>query len=223
MSTQISGELTLTLPEGWWLIGLEDEEERVGAVEAIVADTFPIEGPAARFRETFVRDLLDMTAKAARGGALALAMSVAGPGSGTVPASLTIVRIPAASVRNDDGARLAARLLEGNPPGVSVDRAECRFGPVVRRVRTSAETLSPAPDGPAPESLLVDYWLEPEPGQGLLSLVFASPLPDLRDSLLDLFDAIVASIGVLPDAQETAQPQIPGGGVDASSSAVARS
>lgn len=223
MSAQISGELTLTLPEGWWLIGLEDDEERIGAVEAVVADTFPREGPGARFRTTFVRDLLDMTAKAAHGGALALAMSVAGPGSGTVPASLTIVRIPGASVRKDGGVRLAARLLAGNPPGVSVDRAECRFGPVVRRVRTSAETMSPAPDGPTPESLVVDYWLEPEPGKGLLSLVFASPLPDMRESLLDLFDAIVASVGVLPDARETSGPEINDGRVDAPSSAVARS
>lgn len=200
MTRQIGGELTLTLPEDWWLIVLDDPDGRRAMVDEIVAASFRGAGPLAGLRVGFRRDLAAMVEEAASGGAVAIALSVAAPGAGTPPASVTIVRVPAASVRGDDGVGLARRLEEVAVPGTVVERAQSRFGPVVRRVRSTSEVAVPG-SGTARQhdGLAVDYWLEPEPGGGLLLFAFSSPVLELREELLALFDAIVASLGVLHD------------------------
>jgi hypothetical protein len=43
--------------------------------------------------------------------------------------------------------------------------------------------------------LIVDDWLDPDDGQSLMLLTFTTPPVGLREVFVDLFDAVVASVG----------------------------
>lgn len=109
-----------------------------------------------------------------------------------VPATLTMYRVPGAAL-DDRGAEELARLLRASQqPDDEIEIAHGQLGPVLRRVSRRQGDASIG--GSDVTLLMVDYWLDPTDAHGLMQLSFSSPLLELREGLLELFDAIVASV-----------------------------
>jgi hypothetical protein len=93
--------------------------------------------------------------------------------------------------------RMATRLRTGDDAEVLL--GEGPAGPVLREVTTRR---GPDDLGAAEiEQLVVRYVVDVPAGAGpaeRFEAVFSSPRPELREGLLDLFDALVASVGFVP-------------------------
>ncbi len=101
-------------------------------------------------------------------------------------------RVPGAALDGNGAEELAQLLRASQEPGDEIEVAQGALGPVLRRVsrRKGDSSIS----GSDVVLLLVDYWLDPTDGHGLMQLNFTSPLLELREGLLGLFDAIAASV-----------------------------
>ena len=119
-----------------------------------------------------------------------------GSGDGPpVPASVSVHRLPGQRVDARGRALLADLARTDAEPGQSLDLGETPHGVVLRRVRARDETPDDARHRTLP-SLVVDYWVEPTGSPDLLHLSFASPVPDAREVLVELFDMIVRTVRV---------------------------
>lgn len=104
---------------------------------------------------------------------------------------------PAGAIERRDKAM--TDVLATDEPGHTLDIGEGPAGTVLRRVRPGSASTGLTGDDTLP-ALIADYWVEPARGVPLVYLVFSSPLIDLRDQLVQLFDTIVASVSVLDPA-----------------------
>ena len=126
--------------------------------------------------------------------ACCLALAVGAGGAPAVPASLTVYRVPGSL--DARGRAAMTDVLATDEPGHTLDIGEGPAGTVLRRVRPAAASTGLTGEHALP-ALIADYWVEPAPGVQLVYLVFSSPLVDLRDELVQLFDTVVASVRVL--------------------------
>ena len=53
--------------------------------------------------------------------------------------------------------------------------------------------------GPVPQ-VRADYWIDAGPGHGITLLAFSSPLVDLADAMVELFESVVSTVHVFPEA-----------------------
>lgn len=152
-----------------------------------------------------VRRLLEEQAAAAGDlGARLMALSVFDYAGAPVPASLLVhwIEIPALDGRGALVMDLRDTMTPADgilPPGQSLDFATTGPGPVLRHVHTGAAVLESGEE-PLP-SLGANYWLERPDGAGLVQFVFATPMVEFRESMLGLFDAIVAAVRWVPDVR----------------------
>jgi hypothetical protein len=87
---------------------------------------------------------------------------------------------------------LARLLRESQQPDDQTVIAHGPLGPVLRRVgRRQGDGSVGGPDVALP---VVDHGVDPDDGHCQMQLNFTSPLVELRDRLVDLFDAIVVSV-----------------------------
>lgn len=188
-----SGSVVVLLPDDWDVIDLEDVEARHRAVDELVNRQFGAAPQLGGLRTSMRQELHRRVEQAARAGGLLMALAGAGGGPLTVPASLTVYRVPGSL--DERGRAAMIDVLASDEPGHALDIAAGRAGTVLRRVRPARASTDLA-GGQGMPSLLVDYWVEVTPGEPLAYLVFSSPLVELRDEILELFDAIVSSVGV---------------------------
>jgi hypothetical protein len=188
-----SGGLGLVLPASWWTIDLRDEQARRRSVTTVVDRQVGRSDKLAQLRADARTRLLDAASTAASAGGLLMAVSLMRAADVPISATLTLYRVPGAVGSGDALAALESTLRAAEPTdGVTLDIADGAFGPVLRRasVRGGPSELG-ARDV---EMLVVDYWTDPGDGDGLVLLTFSTPLLDLREGMLDLFDAIVATL-----------------------------
>lgn len=194
----MSGDtVTVLLPDDWAVIDLEDDDARTTAVDSLVTQQLGGSPDLASLQVALRGELLRRSEQAARAGGTLMALAVGSGGLPTVPASLTVYRVPGSL--DARGRAAMTRVLASDEPGHSLDIGEGPAGTVLRRVRPGAARSGPTGDGELP-ALVADYWVEPAPGAQLVYLVFSSPLVDLRDELLGLFDTAVSSVRVLQPA-----------------------
>jgi hypothetical protein len=192
------GAFGVLLPGSWWTVDLRDEAARRRSVASLVERQVGRDDSRASLRAD-LRSTMSRTAEdAARAGGRLLAVSLMEVDGIPIPATLTMYRVAGAAL-NDAGAEELARVLrQSQQPNDQIDTAEGPLGPVLRRV---SRRQGDGQVGGADVTLLVaDYWLDPDDGHGLMSLNFTSPLTIMHDALVDLFDAIVASVGPAEDA-----------------------
>jgi len=191
----MSGDtVTVLLPDDWAVIDLEDDDARTTAVDSLVTQQLGGSPDLASLQVALRGELLRRSEQAARAGGTLMALAVGSGGLPTVPASLTVYRVPGSL--DARGRAAMTRVLASDEPGHSLDIGEGPAGTVLRRVRPGAARSGPTGDGELP-ALVADYWVEPAPGAQLLYLVFSSPLVDHRDELVSLFDTVVSSVRVL--------------------------
>jgi len=194
---QVDG-VGVLLPESWWVIDLRDEKTRRRSVRGLVERQMGHDDGRAALRAD-VRTTMGRAADdAARASGRMMAISLMQAGGIPVPATLAIYRVPGAALGGEEAEELAQLLRASEQPGDRIVIAHGPLGPVLRR---SSQRQGDASVGGADVTLVtVDYWLDPDDGNGLMQLNFTSPLVQLREGLIDLFDAIVASVGPGQDA-----------------------
>ncbi|MBO3089416.1 hypothetical protein [Cellulomonas dongxiuzhuiae] len=188
------GTVAVLLPDDWAVLDLGDDATRTACVEELVTRRLGGVPDLAPLRAAMRQELLRSTERAARAGGVLMALAGGAP---SVPASLTVYRVPGSL--DARGRAAMAGVLASDEPGHTLDLGEGPAGTVLRRVRSTGAPSGLTGDREVP-TLVADYWVEPAPGAQLVYLVFSSPLVDLRDKLLGLFDTVVSSVRVLQPA-----------------------
>ncbi|SFD29076.1 hypothetical protein [Streptomyces aidingensis] len=190
----------LITPTEWFRIPLVADDARDRAVRALVDLTWPSRDEHAAKR----RELRELIGDVAREGAakdgLEMYLSTQTVLGVPVPASLLISMEAEERGRNlqlpYDG--LAEDLREKYPTA-QVDLTDLPAGRAVRCRRTEvpedAVELGVSEQRP---TTLLEYFVQ-VPNAGLyLLLTFSTPLPELADALVEMFDAIAASLSWIP-------------------------
>jgi hypothetical protein len=127
------------------------------------------------------------SASAAATGATLMAMLVGAP----LGATMLLARVNGEFEDREAAVEFGTKLARGRA-GASVDVADGRYGPIVRvsAIRSGQQT----DEGPLPDSLVAEYWLDVRDGQGLATMVFSTPLADYAEAWLDYFDLCVDSL-----------------------------
>ena len=135
-----------------------------------------------------------------------MALLLAQTGPVPLPATLTAYRL-AGSFADAEGLRkVQESLADSLPAGGRLDAGEGPFGMVLRTVR---ERRGPVELGGQDVPVLAcEYWSDPADEQDLVSLVFSTPLVELRDGFIDLFNAIAGTLYLLDD--ESADDELDG-------------
>ncbi|MCC2314207.1 hypothetical protein [Cellulomonas xiejunii] len=197
MSGVVDGTVAVLLPDDWAVLDLDDDTARTACVEDLVQRRLGGVPDLAPLQAAMRQELLRSTERAARAGGVLMALAVGTGGAPPVPASLTVYRVPGSL--DARGRAAMTSVLASDEPGHTLDLGEGPAGTVLRRVRPTGASSGLTGDSEVP-ALVADYWVEPTPGAQLVHLVFSSPLVDLRDELLGLFDTVVSSVRVLQPA-----------------------
>jgi len=182
--------LGLLLPSSWWSIDLRDEAARHRSVAQLVEAQLGRADVDAALRRDLRTRLSRATDDASAAGGRMMAISLMRVEGVPVPATVTVYRVPGAL--DEEGLALLDGVLRDGDHE-SLDAATGPTGTVVRRVRRRPG--DPELGAESIEQLLVDYWVDPQDGYGLVSLVFSSPLVQIAPALLELFDTVATSVG----------------------------
>ncbi|MBB0243119.1 hypothetical protein FNQ90_03080 [Streptomyces alkaliphilus] len=186
----------LITPAEWYRIPLESEERRERSVRALVDRTHPNRDEAAGPRRE-LRDLLDhLTTRAAAGGGLELHLSTQTLLGVPLPVSLLVtVESPDPGESLEISAELLARGLRRRHPEAEVTVVALPAGESVRVRREELPKDAEELGYPADRTTVVLTHYLPVPGTGAhLLLTFSTPLIELADPLLEMCDAIAASL-----------------------------
>lgn len=195
---QSTAGVGLLLPASWWTIDLTDDDGRRASIARLVEQQIGRGDERAALRADTRKHLQSSADDAAGVGGRLMAISLMEAGGVPVPATMTLYRLPGADLTGQGVTQLEAVMRLGTEGSDSLGLADGPVGPVLRRVRRR-----PGPKDLGAERLTmltVDYWLDPEDGQGLVYLVFSSPIGQVEEPLLALFDAIMGSISPSEDA-----------------------
>lgn len=187
----MSGRAGIYMPEGWAAIPLRDPQSRARAISALIDTQFASAPQATALRREMHKALTSAAADAARADGELMAMSMITTDGVPVPMSLTVFRPQTPGTLE----RVKGSLMD-QP---DVHSAEGPQGTVVRQVRIDEGVTTSTV--PGMRQVIAEYWLDPEDGHGLYRAVFTSPLTETVPALLELFDTIVSSVGVVREDQ----------------------
>ena len=162
---------TIDLPKGWEVIRFDNPPRFKEVIHHIT-------GPElAEFTDEamFGAMCLQMVEMFVAGGVDLLAMCLGEDGEYPPPMSLMVTREPIA---------LKTMMLRQKLEGWRYEEFRSKV-PGYRSVRE-------------PQGLVVEYWLDPNDGRGVFTAQFDSEYPEMRDQLVDYFDAIVNTIRIEP-------------------------
>lgn len=183
-------DVGLVLPASWWTIDLGSDDAIRRSVGALVERQIGHADIQASLRADARRKLVDAATSAARAGGRLMAVSLMEAAGVPISLSLTVYRVPGAGARGAGLADVEAALRSADSADVLA--VEGTTFPALRHV---SERSGPADLGAEDVPMLVaDYWVDPGGEHGLLLLTFSTPLVALRDGMLDLFDAVVATV-----------------------------
>jgi hypothetical protein len=183
-------DVGLVLPADWWTIDLRSDEAIRRSVSALVERQLGRADVQASLRADARHRLVDAATSAAGAGGRLMAVSLMQAGGVPISLSLTVYRVPGVGAPGAGLAAVEAAFRSTDGPGV--DAVEGTAFPAVRRV---SERTGPAELGAENVPMLVaDYWVDPGGELGLLLLTFSTPLVALREGMLELFDAVVATV-----------------------------
>jgi hypothetical protein len=180
----------LLTPADWWRVPLRDPVARLRSVKALVHRQLPVRDQHVQLRRDLTEQLRQQAWEAAAAGGLEMYISVQ-LGGIPVAATLTSYLVPAVL---EEGA-VAFRDMVGDRGG-DVDNVSLPMaGPAVRRrYRRDPQGTPAAGIEGAPTTVVVDYWVEVPDQHQTLQLTFSSPLQQIEDTMVELFDTIAASL-----------------------------
>ncbi|MGW1216238.1 hypothetical protein ACWD5F_42065 [Streptomyces sp. NPDC002499] len=194
----------LLLPDGWFRVRI-DPDGRERSVDALVDRQFEGVDNAPHLKRQARESLRAQAVAAYRDGGIELYLSLQQAGPLTIPASLLITLVPPVPGGSLPTAPdLAARLSADGDGEVSV--VELPAGTAVRVRRTtggpdrSAPTGAPGSPDEALASITLDYQLPVPATDAHLLLTFSTPLIQIGDAMVELFDAVAGSLTWLDGA-----------------------
>ncbi|MGW1062943.1 hypothetical protein ACWD4F_00265 [Streptomyces aureus] len=193
----------LLLPDGWFRIELE-AEGRQRSVDALVNRQFNGVDNEPQLRRLLRQELVERATNAFDQGGLELYLSLQRAGALTIPASLLITLIPPAGrgQRPLSLRELADALEAEGVRGRTVSMTELAAGTAMK-VRIDPEAQDAGnPGATAPgeadidplPSVTVDYQLGVPRSDMSLLLTFSTPLVQIADAMVELFDAVAGSL-----------------------------
>lgn len=176
----------LLTPDDWWRIPLPDPSARRRSVTALAKRQFRGTDDQPTLRTRLERELEAQVDEAAAAGGLEMYIAVQMRGV-PVAATLTTYLVPAMA---PEGAVELRETLGGE-----VDNVQLPAGRAVRRRHTRDVTGTPA-DGVegAPCTTLVDYWIDVPGAAQMLLLEFGTPMEEIAEVMVGLFDVIAESV-----------------------------
>ncbi|MEU9633546.1 hypothetical protein ACGFZZ_00710 [Streptomyces tendae] len=186
------------MPEGWFRLDI-DPERRERSVDALVDRRFEGTDNMPHIKRQLRQDLLAQAAAAFREGGIELYLSLQQAGPLTIPASLLVTFMPASPNGTTPSLEaVATRLASDGQAEVQVVELVAGTAVRARRVTGGPGQTPPAGlPGKAEETLpsvTLDYQLPvPETGAHLL-LTFSTPLVQIADAMVELFDAVAGSL-----------------------------
>ncbi|MFF4347709.1 hypothetical protein [Streptomyces sp. NPDC001530] len=197
-STVPPADYRLLLPEGWFRVRI-DPEGRERSVDALLDRQFEGVDNAPHIKRQVREELLAQAAAAFQDGGIELYISLQQAGSLTIPASLLITLLPPPPGGSLPTAHDLEDLLSADGEA-EISAVELSTGTAVRVRRVTGQPNRPAPAGvpgstdQALPSVTLDYQL-PVPGTGAhLLLTFSTPLVQIADAMVELFDAVAGSL-----------------------------
>lgn len=194
----------LLLPEGWFRVHIAPER-REQSVDALVERQFKGIDNAPQIKAQLRQDILRQAARAFDEGGIELYLSLQQAGPFTVPASLLVaLALPPQGGRLPALDDIAGRLAAEGKDSREVSVVEIAAGPALR-VR---EEYDPARDRPPTQtekdaekdadyalpSVTLDYQVQVPRAEAILLLTFSTPLVQIADAMVDLFDAVAGSL-----------------------------
>lgn len=193
----------LLLPEGWFRVHIEPQR-RQQSVDALVERQFKGIDNAPQLKAQLRQEMTGQAARAFDEGGIELYLSLQQAGPFTVPASLLVAlglppqggRLPAL---DDIAARLAAEAKDSQEVSV----VELPAGPALRvreeydpaRDRQAVKAVKTEKDADyALPSVTLDYQVQVPGAEAILLLTFSTPLIQIADAMVDLFDAVAGSL-----------------------------
>ncbi|MFI7395346.1 hypothetical protein [Streptomyces tendae] len=186
------------MPEGWFRLDI-DPERRERSVDALVDRRFEGTDNMPHIKRQLRQDLLAQAAAAFREGGIELYLSLQQAGPLTIPASLLVTFMPASPNGTTPSLEdVATRLASDGQAEVQVVELAAGTAVRVRRVTGGPGQAPPVGlPGKAEETLpsvTLDYQLPvPETGAHLL-MTFSTPLVQIADAMVELFDAVAGSL-----------------------------
>ncbi len=183
-------EWAFVLPAGWWTIPLADPKKIEPAVRALVVERLGRRDDMAQPRKDARENLLKAAkAAAAEGGAqlTTFGMDIAGI---MVTGTMAVYAIE----RNEAGEKKLEKMVADAAGRALTHRQETPEGTVVRAVEASAIHRKDENDEPILPELRVDYWVDREDLSEVMYLVFTTPFVPLQEAMVELFDAVTASL-----------------------------
>jgi len=189
------------LPPDRWVLDLCDDALLGRQIHSLVLRQVGRREEDATARARLRRQLHDTAEQAARAGGVHMALSLMEVAGVPVPASLTTYHLdPAVTALADilDGAAHEGRVVEvvDGPLG---EMARCvgAFRPDLVASSTGSDASGAVPQ------VRADYWIDGGAGCGVTLLAFSSPLVDLADAMVELFESVVSTVHAFPDASVT--------------------
>ncbi|MFE2532871.1 hypothetical protein [Streptomyces sp. NPDC059371] len=193
----------LLLPDGWFRIDLEPERRRQ-SVDALVNRQFNGVDNEPRLRRLLLQELIERATNAFDQGGLELYISLQRAGALTIPASLLVTLIPPMRPGGQSPSlqELADDLGAEGGRGRTVSMVELAAGTAMKvRVDPDATdlkepvlTTSGEKEIDALPSVTVDYQLGVPRSDMNLLLTFSTPLVQIADAMVELFDAVAGSL-----------------------------
>ncbi|MEU0017429.1 hypothetical protein ABZ173_07150 [Streptomyces rochei] len=188
----------LLLPEGWFRLDI-DPERRERSVDALVNRRFEGMDNVPHIKRQLRQDLLAQATAAFREGGIELYLSLQQAGPLTIPASLLVTFLPASpsttTANLDD---IAMRLASDGQAEVEVVELAAGTAVRVRRATGGPDQAPPVGlPGKAEEalpSLTLDYQLSVPGTEAHLLMTFSTPLVQIADAMVELFDAVAGSL-----------------------------
>ncbi|MFG3100121.1 hypothetical protein ACGFZL_06335 [Streptomyces sp. NPDC048182] len=206
--TEPPSDYRLLLPNGWFRVRIEPAK-RERSVDALINREFEGNDNVPHLKRRLRDDLLAQAAAAYREGGIELYLSLQRAGGLTIPASLLITLLPFPGDKGPPSVHdLAADIPVDQNTSVSV--VELDAGPAVRVQTLTGQPTRPAPQGmpgdadQALPSVTLAYQLHVPGTSSCLMLTFSTPLVQIADAMVALFDAIATSFTWMDRAESNA-------------------
>ncbi|GGE82008.1 hypothetical protein [Mycetocola zhadangensis] len=184
-------DLSLILPGSWAVVPLTDRDAAQARITALIKKQMGKNDRLASVRRELKTSLVQAAEEAITFGAVGLAISLEILPGVPFPASLIIIPVNWPSAFENDDSTQTERLLATYPGATLIDEESDR--PIVRRhevVTTTYETETST-------DLRINYWLPAGDGSRLARVHIKAPMAHTPALWLELFDAIVGSLGWL--------------------------